>query len=60
MTTSVEPSVANSFRAEAAELRQQQLSAATTERRHEYARRASFLENAAKMLDQAMLEAGLA
>jgi hypothetical protein len=57
---SVEPTVANQFRAEALELRQQQLSATTTDHRHEYARRASFLEAAAKMLDLAMVEAGLA
>ena len=55
----IEPTVANDFRREAQEARRLQLSAPTQADRDHAARQARYLENAARLLDDAMAEAGL-
>lgn len=60
MTSTIESTVANSFRAEALEHRREQITAICQFDRERAAKQARYLENAARLLDQAMLEAGLA
>lgn len=56
---SVEPSLANQFRAEALEHRREQITAPRQADRERAAKQARYLEAAAQMLDLAMQEAGL-